>query len=285
MARARIVGGPAACRPHREPERLKPDTGTTLDRHGWKSCPSRCAHPPLLCDTPETIPGARLRMISGGYAAPMKNLRITSRLLSATTLLASLALGQTSEPQAPDSSSSSSSASIAIARCAYAPSDEGCTGSSQTETTLAQRTPGPGLRPRRPAMGRPYGGYRGGWASSGNGRHALIGAVIGFGLGAAVGAKANANQHLGQGPGLALGFGTVGGLLGAAFGSGIPSYHARCHYRRGPWPDEEDEGASYAKPLQPGRVTDPARTATTAHGDDRRPATDDRVASAPLTTP
>ena len=185
----------------------------------------------------------------------MKNLRIIDPLLLTTMLLlTSAAIAQTAVEQA----AADLPAPVAAARCQYTPADAACLGSSESgqatistnDDTLAQlprRIPGPPVRPRRPPMGHPRGGYPGMWMPSGNGRHAAIGAIIGFGLGAALGAKANTDPHAGATVRASLLFGTFGALLGALVSQDTPSF-SRLQRPRGPWPDEPDENEMASRP-------------------------------------
>jgi hypothetical protein len=102
--------------------------------------------------------------------------------------------------------------------------------------TLAQYSrSGPrGPVPRR--AGDPRASYPQMREPSGNGKHALIGALIGFGIGAAVAAKGHASV------GATVAFGTLGGAMGAAFGAMGPPVPSRNRYRR-PWDDEYVEDA------------------------------------------
>jgi hypothetical protein len=209
----------------------------------------------------------------------MKNLLIVAFLLTALVMTTSAALAQTREAQvANDLAVTDFPTSIAIARCQYTPADNACAGandSAQVETgaspdgTIAQsprRVPGPPLRPRRPPMAHPRGeGYPGMRMEPGSARRAAIGALIGFGLGAAMGAKANTDQHPGVGVKAALAFGTIGGLLGAGIGAGMPTFHARNPYQRGPWHDQDD-GDQVASRSEPAVSTQETVRSTRAAG-------------------
>jgi hypothetical protein len=157
-------------------------------------------------------------------------------------LLASTALAQTGDLQAVNDPSPA----VSAARCQYTPADEVCASlreSGEThpadDATVAQfprRIPSPPAR--RPTIGRPRPSYTGMWRPAGSGRHALIGALIGCGLGTAIAVRG----HTGVRASLALG--TLGAGMGAAMGLSIPSFPARSPYRRGPWPDEDEQASS-----------------------------------------
>ena len=138
---------------------------------------------------------------------------------------------------------------VAIAHCAYTPTDDGCAGvnapsqnaSGTTDQraadhdTLAQlpgRMPPPPSHLHEPPMDSPYRRpYRGSWIGAPDGRHVLIGAAIGFGLGAAAGSKSGVRAS--------LGIGAIFGLIGAGIGAGVPSFPHPNRYRRG-WDDDEE---------------------------------------------
>ena len=142
--------------------------------------------------------------------------------------------------------------SIAAARCQYAQTDEACVNAGPTLAQIPRPIPGPPMHPPRPPMRYPRGGYPGPWFEP-NGRHAAIGALIGFTVGAIHPNDGTVRGH--------MALGLIGGLLGAAIGAGSPSFHARNHYRHGPWPDEEDEVASGSKSAKPDSAPAIAREA------------------------
>lgn len=210
----------------------------------------------------------------------MKNLRIIDPLwLTTMLLLTSAAIAQTAGEQA----AADLPTPVAAARCQYTPAESACLGSSESgqatittndDTTVAQlprRIPGPPVRPRRPPMGHPRGGYPGMWMPPGNSRHAAIGFLIGFGLGAAHPNDGTVRGH--------AALGLIGGLVGAVIGAGIPSFHVRNPYRRGPWPEDEDQLASESEPAKSGWTKktpnpqtappNPAPPESTASVDDR----------------
>lgn len=189
-------------------------------------------------------------------------------LLLALLVAMSSALAQTENAQTESSQTVNAPPDrVAVARCAYAQTDEGCasgktpsqTGSARVDdNTLAQM-------PRQmqgPPMGR--AAYPGPWMAPPSPGHALIGALIGFGFGAAAGAKNG-------GVGGAFAVGTLVGLIGAAIGATVPSFPRPNRYRRG-WPDYDEE-ASRSKPASsrhastahPSARPDPARS--TAHAE------------------
>jgi hypothetical protein len=210
----------------------------------------------------------------------MKNAKILAPFLLATLFLTSSAIAQTVEKRVEGDLLTP----VIAARCQYTPADADCVGASESDraltntnddTTIAQlphRMPGP---PGRSPVGYPRAGYSGMGMPSPRGRHAAIGAAIGFGLGAAVGAKGSGGARV------TLTFGVLGGLMGAAFGAMTPSFQARSLYRRGPWPEDEDQLASRSEPGKSGatqetsspRTTppDPAPQESAAYVDDRLP--------------
>lgn len=161
----------------------------------------------------------------------------------------------------PKTAAMQDSTSIASARCAYV-LDAACLPMSPTdrEASAAQRTPGPRMRPRPMPIGPPYGRYPDVWAEPGSGRHALVGAIIGFGLGAAIGAKGTSNAPGANRPAASILIGGIGGLLGAAVGYGTPSFPRRNRYRRGPWPDEENQNAQNRGATGPASVPPPPKS-------------------------
>jgi hypothetical protein len=172
-------------------------------------------------------------------------------ILSALSLVARLLPAQTQVSQVLNDLPSS----FANARCQYTPTAEACAAApndsgpaplgvgSATVAQLPRRIPGPPIRPRRPPMAHPSGGYPGPWMLEPNGRHAAIGALIGFGLGAAHPVDGTVRGHVAMG--------LFGGLLGAVIGAGIPSFHARSRYPRGPWSDHDgDQLASRSAPAK-----------------------------------
>jgi hypothetical protein len=134
---------------------------------------------------------------------------------------------------------------VAMARCAYAPKEEGCAALESTSqphpsanTMLAQfpRRMGPMAGP---PMGR--GSYSSPWISRPSTSHVLFGAAFGFAIGAGLGAKANAGVRG------SLGIGALIGLIGAGMGAGIPSFPGPRYYRRD-WPDNDEDARSRPGP-------------------------------------
>lgn len=166
-------------------------------------------------------------------------------LMLALLVAMSSALAQTENSQ----TMSAQPDGVAVARCAYAQTDEPCASvkapgqplsARGDDKTLAQ-LPGPR---QGPPMER--AAYPGPWMSTPSPGHALIGGLIGFGFGAAAGAKNG-------GVGGALAVGSLVGLIGAAIGATVPSFPRPNRYRRG-WPDY-DEDASRSKPARSRRAT------------------------------
>jgi hypothetical protein len=182
--------------------------------------------------------------------------------LIALLLLASTALAQTGDSKTSidlsqhvpknDQNSSALPRQVALARCAYRQSEEGCSDASpdaEADKTLAQmpRRMGPMGRQGPPMRGPAYPEAWGPQFSPG---HALIGAAIGFAFGAAAGSKNGVRSS--------FAVGTLVGLLGAGIGAGIPSFPSHYRYRRG-WDDDED--ASLRKPT-PGKPHSPQPSKT-----------------------
>jgi hypothetical protein len=186
--------------------------------------------------------------------------RTESLLLIALLLSALSASGQTGNLE----HTNNFPAQIALARCAYTQAEELCpvindqqrsADPTKTEPVLAQiprRIPRRPLPPPRPPMGYPGRGYPRMWTDSGTVRHTAIGTLIGFGLGAALGATANTDKTPGTDVRAAFAVGCLGAMLGAVVGASIPSFDARNHHPRHPWPDgdEEDQLASHANPAK-----------------------------------
>lgn len=188
----------------------------------------------------------------------MKNNWTLSFLLG-IVLLGSAAIAQTAK----QSARAAMDDSVVAAHCQYTPADVACVDSTASgqaapsttnaidDNTIAQyprRMPVPprGGPPRM--MGYPRARYAYMGMPRPSGRHAMIGAVIGFGLGALVGSKASEARTT-------LTLAGVGGLIGAGFGLMTPSFPARRPYWRGPWPDDDDEGASKTAPAKTGRAS------------------------------
>jgi hypothetical protein len=172
-------------------------------------------------------------------------------LLSATTALAQTVDSKTSidvsmDVARNDQINNALPGRVALARCAYRQTDEGCPGAllasdREANNTLAQmpRRMGPMGRQGPPMRGPAYPETWGPQFSPG---HALIGAAIGFGFGAAAGSKNGVRSS--------LAVGTLVGLLGAAIGAGIPSFPSHYRYRRG-WDDDEEASRTRPKPAKP----------------------------------
>jgi hypothetical protein len=182
--------------------------------------------------------------------------------LFALLLLASTGLAQTVDSKtSPDVSKDVSendqihnalSKKVALARCVYRQSEEGCPSmlaDLESDNTLAQlpRRMGP-MGHQGPPMRGPA--YPESWGPQFSPGHAVIGAAIGFGLGAAAGSKNGVRSSIAAG--------TLIGLLGAAIGAGIPSFP---HYRRRGWDDDEEASRRKSKPTKTPPHPDPATQA------------------------
>ena len=172
-------------------------------------------------------------------------------LLLALLLATSSALAQTENSQ----TMSALPDRVAVARCAYAQTDEVCaSGKTSSQTGSARVDDNTLAQLPRPMPGPPMGraAYPGPWMSRPSPGHALIGALVGFGFGAAAGAKNG-------GVGGAFAVGTLVGLLGGAIGATVPSFPSPSRYRRG-WSDYDEEASR-------------SRTAPTRRASTARPST------------
>ena len=171
-----------------------------------------------------------------------------NRVFLASLLLATTALAQTADSRNAidltkgNQTNAALPKQVALARCAYRQTDEGCPSAPlatdlKADHTLAQmpRRVGPVGRQGPPMRGYAYPESWGPQFSPG---HALVGAAIGFAFGAAAGSKSGVRSS--------LAVGTLVGLVGAAIGAGIPSFP---HYRRRGWDDDEE--ASRRKQKRP----------------------------------
>jgi hypothetical protein len=158
-------------------------------------------------------------------------------VLLGSLLLATAALAQTADSRTTvdlkDDQSNNLSKKVALARCAYRQTGEGCPSAPmasdlKADNTMAQmpRRMGPMARQGPPMRG---GSYPESWGPQFSAGHALVGAAIGFTFGAIAGSKSGVRGS--------FAVGTVVGLLGAGIGAGIPSFP---HYRRRGWDDEEE---------------------------------------------
>ena len=163
----------------------------------------------------------------------MKRLLIAPLLLT-LALVTSLATAQTSDlpkvdkPQQPAAKSSHADG-ISTARSRYATDDS--SPNVDEPMTLAQYSRGGPGRPIPRGADAGPSSYARTWAPSGNGKHALIGALIGFGIAAGVAAKGHASA------GTMVAIGALGGGIGAGLGAAGPPGSPRYRYRR-PWDDE-----------------------------------------------
>lgn len=166
----------------------------------------------------------------------MKNLTAIALLFAACSLLASIALCQSSDDPANDPLSS-----VVEARCRYASADEACASQAATAQSPDSGKIVAQMPPRFPTMGprrlpRPMMAYPMPEPSL---RHAAIGGLIGFVLGAAHPNTASKDR---------LALGVIVGLVGAGIGAAIPSFHGRYSNPRGPWPDDDDDEMGSNKP-------------------------------------
>src|SRR5690242_18060285 len=205
----------------------------------------------------------------GGMMALKKRVPVALLLLASSVLAQTNGSKMSIDLTNEDAGNNPLPKQVAIARCAYRQSEEGCpylslASDQEANNTLAQvprRTP-PMAGRQGPAYGPPMRGpaYPETWGPQFSPGHALIGAAIGFGLGATAGSKNGVRSSIAAG--------TLVGLIGAAIGAGIPSFPS--HYRRRGWDDDEEASRRKPKPTEPGSPQ--SETATQVAASRQEPA-------------
>jgi hypothetical protein len=210
-----------------------------------KNCPITGPDLPTIatsspgCDTQQTVPDFALSLSSQHYDPLMREAIVRHRntlLLLAVLGTAAYALGQTDDSLAtPDLPRQ-----IAVARCAYAQSENACganpsqdTGAQDGSTAQARfpgRIPRPPMAPRR-QMGYPRAGYPSPWMGEGHPGHALIGALVGGGVGAAAGINIHTNNQSGPNVVGAIVLGGLGAMVGGIIGNSVPWTHGQRLHR------------------------------------------------------